>query len=336
MSVFRILLISPRTYDSEKSSMGNSYRRIIFIFFSSGAFLFSLTPFSFGQTTQKLTSITTLFPLYEFSRAVGKERVQVNLLLPPGAEPHTWEPKPSDIAKISKADFFIFIGLDMEPWVGSILKTVKGSNLKVVEVSKGFHNLVESDHESHGKTPPTHGKPEKMDPHIWLDFSLDMKIVDTIVAAFAERDPSSASFFRANGDDYKSKLDVLDRQYRASLLKCRHRQIILGGHSAFAYLARRYGLEQIALYGLSPNAEPTSKKLTELIQLSKKNGVKVIYFEELLNPKLARVMAKEAGMETLPLNAGHNLTKDQQKQKITFLDLMEKNRENLTRGLECE
>jgi zinc transport system substrate-binding protein len=112
--------------------------------------------------------------------------------------------------------------------------------------------------------------------------------------------------------------------------------MILGGHSAFGYLTQRYGLQQIALYGISPNAEPTPKKLAEVVQAAKNHKVKFIFFESLVNPKLAQVLAKEAGLGTLLLHTGHNVTKEQIKNKTTFLELMEINLNNLRRGLGCD
>lgn len=288
----------------------------------------------FAQTHLKV--ITTLFPLQEFAGAVGGENVRVEMIIPPGAEPHAWEPKPSDLAKIFRADVFIYIGPAMEPWAGGLLKATGGARLRVVEATRGLRLLGAQ--ESQTETPQNPGpqREGKIDPHVWLDFSLDLKIVDAIVSAFAEKDPGNAPRYQTNAGVFKARLEALDKEFRTSLSSCRHRQIILGGHSAFSYLARRYGLQQIPLYGISPNAEPTPRKLTEVIHAAEQHGVKYIFFEELVNPKLAQVLARETGLQTLVLNDGANLTRDQIKQKVTFLGLMEKNLENLRRGLECE
>jgi zinc transport system substrate-binding protein len=289
----------------------------------------------YAQAREKLRVVTTLFPLQEFAVAVGGERAQIDLLLPPGAEPHSWEPKASDLAKIQKADVFIYIGRAMEPWAEDLLKASRGGTLKIVEAIKELQLLEGKDPRRESSPVHKHAREGHIDPHVWLDFSLDGKIIEAIAAAFAEKDPANASHFRARAKEYQSRLEALDEKYRASLARCRHRQIVLGGHSAFAYLAIRYGLQQIPLYGVSPNAEPTPKRLTEVIQAAKSHGVKFIFFEEMVNPKLARVLAQEAGLQTLVLYDGANLTRDQLKQKVTFLELMEKNLENLRQGLNC-
>ncbi len=290
---------------------------------------------AFAQQPAGLKVLTTLFPLQEFARAVGGDKVQADLLLPPGAEPHHWEPKPSDFSKIAKADVFIGIGPMMEPWAAKVLKAVNNPKLYVVEASRGIALLEAKGHES-GSKPSQPGQPARhLDPHLWLDFSLDAKIVDSVAEAFSAKDSVHASFYRERAETYKEKLAALDQAYQKTLSACRRRQIIIGGHSAFAYLAKRYNLEQVALYGLSPNAEPTPKKLAAVIESARRHQAQYIFFEVLVNPKLAKVLAQEAGIGTLTLQTGHTLTPEQVRQKVGFLDLMKWNLENLARGLEC-
>ncbi|MBI5968760.1 MAG: zinc ABC transporter substrate-binding protein [Deltaproteobacteria bacterium] len=276
--------------------------------------------------------MASLFPLQEFAGAVGGDRIQATLLLPPGAEVHTWEPKPSDVVKIAQADVFIYIGPSMEPWVDKVLKTVQAKDLKVVEASRGLP-LLEAD-DGGGKAKG--GRSEKLDPHVWLDFTLALNMVDAIAVAFSEKDPMHAPFYRNNAENYKAKLRELDQKYLEALAKCRHRYILLSGHAAFAYLARRYGLQQISLSGVSPNAEPTPKRMAQVLQATQKHGIKYIYSEELVNRRLSQALAKEAKVSVLVLHPGHNLTREEVQKKMTFLGLMEMNLRNLKRGLECE
>ncbi len=319
-----------------KTSKFLSRRRIFFLWTTVSLF-FLLSPSILGQPPSTLKVVTSLFPLQEFARAVGGEKVQVILLLPPGAEAHSWEPKPSDVVKIAQADIFIYTGPSMEPWVDKVLKAAQGKKLRVLAATRGLP-LLKAEQEEEGKAVHAHGHvgPEKMDPHVWLDFRLDLKIVDEIAVVFSEKDPGHAVFYRNNAETYKEKLKNLDQKYQSSLAQCLHRQILLSGHAAFAYLAKRYGLEQIALSGINPDAEPTPQKMAEVVNTTRKNGIKFIYSEELVHPKLSQALAKEAGVDVLVLNPGHNLTSKQVREKVTFLELMEKNLKNLRRGLECE
>ncbi len=300
---------------------------------------------------QRLSVVTSLFPLQEFAVAVGGKRVKVDLLLPPGAEPHTWEPKPSDLVKLTKANVFLYLGAGMEPWVHDLIKGINRPSLQIIEVSQGLLLLNSKISEENGKCEMSdhqvkNHKADKVknqlhshchiDPHIWLDFHYDQIIVDKIANLFIKQDPEGTNIYRQNAVRYQKKLAELDQKYHEGLKKCCHRKIFLAGHSAFGYLAKRYHLEQIPLYGISPDAEPTPKKLAALVDIAKKDHIKAIYFEALGSNRLARVLAKEIGSLVLALNPGPNLTKKQLKSGVTFLSLMEENLLNLREGLICE
>jgi len=306
----------------------------IFLFFLR--FFLILVIFGFQaqylDAAKKIRVVTSVFPLLEFAGVVSGERGEVSLLLPPGAEIHTWQPRPSDIIRLSSADIFIYIGADLEPWLHDLLKSVRNPNLRVLEASRGIplideegivHNAHEHEHGAH-------------DPHIWLDFENDQRIIDKIVAVLSEIDPEGSSIFKRNAFIYKGKLLRLDKKFKDGLKDCVHRTIILGGHAAFGYLARSYNLRQISLYGLSPDSSPTPKKLIEVVELAKKYRIKVIFFEVYVSDELAKVLAEEVGAKTLVLNPGANLTKEQLKSGKTFFDIMEENLENLKDGLICK
>jgi zinc transport system substrate-binding protein len=210
--------------------------------------------------------------------------------------------------------------------------------LDIIEASEGLPLIAgEGDHHDqaggHGEGKAVH---EGRDPHIWLDFEYDERIVDKIVAALTRRDPASADHYRRNGERYQKRLKELDLAYRRKLMHCESKTIVLGSHAAFAYMAQRYGLTQIPLYGVSPDSEPTPKKMAEVIKVAKQYRVRAIYYEELVSDKLAKAIAHEVGATLLILNAGHNLTKAQIESGVTFLSLMDKNLENLAYGLGCQ
>jgi len=280
--------------------------------------------------SKKIKIVTSIFPLMEFSRAVSGDRGEVSLLLPAGAEVHTWQARPSDIIRLSSADLFIYIGSGLEPWIQDILKSVKSSNLNVLEASQGI-SLIEGkpQNREHGHE---HGV---ADPHIWLDFGNDQIIVDRIADVLSDIDPGGSKIYRKNAASYKEKLIRLDQKFMDSLKNCTHRKFIMGGHAAFGYLARRYNLRQISLLGLSPDSRPTPKKLIEVAELARRYKIEVIFFEASVSGKLAKVLAEEVGARTLVLNPGANLTKEQLKSGTTFFDIMKKNLENLKDALIC-
>jgi zinc transport system substrate-binding protein len=276
--------------------------------------------------------VSSLFPLYEFAGAVGGDRADVRLILPPGVDPHAWEPKARDLVAVSRADLFVCVSEDLEPWVVDVVRGARSQGLKVLAATEGFES-----HGQGGAHDPRHeGADEERDPHVWLDLSYDQWIVTRIAEALSSIDPEGAGRYRRNAAVYNERLRALDRAYKEALAACRHRTLVVGGHSAFSYLARRYGLKEIPLYGVSADSQPTPQRLAEIIETASALGVKHIFFETLVSPKLAQVIADEIGAETLLLNPGANMNQGQFDRGVTFLEIMKENRENLKKGLECE
>lgn len=455
-------------------------KRLMLLIF---AFVVGVSSATAQESKGKLEIVTTLFPTYDFAKQIGKDKINVSLLLPPGVESHTFEPKPQDVVRINKADVFIYTGKYMEPWAEDLLKGVSNKNLLVVDASTGIELMSEGDHgdgehafewagsfdldageyvwsfakvggdyadsamkmailaasktgsdgieeveetaegllksekvdarnagevlapssfsafhlnfdpgkevtvfrvkiEKKGKyvfftehmptefeagehffkssagqdVEPLAQEPEQehghevgevhghghhhhggKDPHIWVDLANDQIMVDTIAKALAEKDPANGTFYFSNANEYKVKLADLDRRFKETLSTAKHKTIIYGGHFAFGYFAKRYGLEHDSPYdGFSPNAEPSPKAIASLIEKLKKSGIKYIYYEELLDPKVARTISQEIGAKLELLHGAHNVSKDELTKGVTFLDIMEDNLKKLKVGLECQ
>jgi zinc transport system substrate-binding protein len=283
---------------------------------------------------KKLSVITTLFPLYDFARTVGGDKVDVTLLLPPGVESHHFDPRPDDIVKITRADVLIYTNEQMEPWAGKLLKGVASASLLVVDSSKGVKLLESaSEEEREGQHHPHH---DGMDPHIWLDFANARIMVDNIAAGMAAKDPPNKDYYTAKATAYKSDLQKLDDDFKAGLTACGSREFLHGGHNAFGYLTRRYGLTyRPALQSMSADSEPTPAELAGLVKHMRKHGLKYIYSEELLSPRTAETIAKETGARILMFHGAHNISKEDLDKGVTFITLMQKNLENLRTGLQC-
>ena len=314
---------------------------ILFLLLFSPAVLLSCRPAG-GPSGQErpLQVVTTLFPLYDFARNVGGRKANVTLLLPPGVEPHSFEPRPRDILRINQADLFIFTGPFMEPWAGTLVKSEENRNLVVVNSSNGVDLLHHSEGgERHGEGgsravgPTTHEDP--VDPHIWLDLVNAQKMTDTILAGFAKKDPKNKGLYEENASAYKAKLRRLDEEFRNGLNNCKTRLFVHGGHYAFNYLARRYDLTYVSAYGSSPNAEPSPRHLAEIIQKIRQQKVGYVFYEELIQPRLAETIARETGARLLPLNGGHNVSKEELDKGVTFISLLQQDLTNLKIGLQC-
>jgi zinc transport system substrate-binding protein len=287
----------------------------------------------------RLKVVTTLFPLYDFARNVGGEKAEVLLLLPPGVEAHSFDPKPRDILTVNGADLFVYTGSFMEPWAADLIKGVKSRKLVVVDSSTGITLLREADEEGvegqrHAGSNGVH-EHGPIDPHIWLDLGDAQIMVENILKGFVGRDPANRAFYEKNAAEYKTRLQKLDRDFRDGLSSCEKRVFVHGGHYAFSYLARRYNLTYVSVYGFSPNSEPSAHHLADIIDTMKKNQVRCIFYEELIRPRVAETIAEETGAKLLPLNGGHNVTKDQLKKGVSFISILEKDLQSFREGLQC-
>lgn len=284
------------------------------------------SPDDTNNIVQKHTIVTTSFPLYEFARAAAGEHFDVTLLLPPGIEPHEYDPKPSDIVSIQNSVLFVYNGAGMEPWVYDILMGMDASKMKILEAGMYVSVTAEVVGDETGLT----------DPHIWLDFTNDQLIVNAIATALSEIDPDNAENYTANANAYSEQLNNLDQEYVSSLSNCRVFTFITGGHDAYSYLAKRYDLQYHAVYGLSPNSEPTPQQVKEIIDLTRESDIKYILVEPLLSTRMAETIAEEAGTQTLPFSPAGNLSKEEFDQGLTFIALMKENLVSLTTALECQ
>lgn len=296
---------------------------IVFLLIIAGIYFVSKTTEKIPVNSAKTEVITTIFPLYDMAKNIGKNKVAVYSLLPPGIEAHSFEPKPSDVVKINRADIFIYTGNLIEPWAGDIIKGADGQQLLAVDTSR---NIISHEHEDE------HGG---VDPHIWLDFDNAKVMALDITNAFTAKDPKNKTFYDKNYRDYTAVLSDLDRLYKNTLSTCKTRTIIYGGHYAFGYLTARYGLEYKAAQGFAPDAEPTASDLVQLVDQIRGEGIKYIFYEELTSPKISEMLAQETDAQILLLNAAHNLSKDQFAQGVSFFDILKTNLENLKIGLQC-
>jgi zinc transport system substrate-binding protein len=282
--------------------------------------------FSWEQSgAPRLKIVVSIFPLMEFARAVAGDNAEVNLLLPPGAGVHTWQPRASDVIKMSEADLFICVGAGLEPWVADLLKSLSNKRPRVLAAA----DFLPLEKEKHA------GK-EVIDPHVWLDFAKDQIVVERLARVLGEIDASRASIFSEHAAIYNQKLKALDAEYAVALRSCAQRILLVGGHDAFGYLARRYELEQVSLAGLSPDAEPTPSRVTSIIDMARKKRVGAVFVEANTNPKLARLLGREIPAELFVLNPGENLNKKEWTSGLTFFDIMEDNLKNLKKGLRCD
>jgi zinc transport system substrate-binding protein len=271
--------------------------------------------------SNKLQVAASFYPLYYFASQIGGDKAEVINITPTGAEPHDYEPTARDIALIEQSQMLILNGLGLESWGQSIQQNINPQKTLLVFAKEGMIDGQMLDNE--------------VDPHIWLSPLVAENIVKNIADGFIKIDPANAQYYQANAENLKSKLENLDAAYRSDLANCRLKDFVTS-HAAFGYLASTYGLKQINIAGLSPDAEPSPAQLAAITNIVKDKGIKYLFFESLASPKLAETIAAETGAQTLVLNPLEGLTKTEITQGKDYFTVMQDNLTNLQTALECQ
>lgn len=257
----------------------------------------------------KTVVAATFYPLAEFAQKVGGGWADVITIVPPGTEPHDFEPNIQQVAEIYKAGLFIYNGAGLDNWAGKIASDLpKNRTIRAVE--------------------------GEADPHTWLDPILAASEAGKISQALEETDPAHKADYQKNLRRYQTELEWLDKQFRLTLDNCRRREIITS-HQAFFYLAKRYNLKVYSISGISPEEEPSPGKMAEISQLVQNTGIKYIFFETLSSPKIAQTIAQETGAQTLVFNPLEGLTAKQIAAGEDYISVQQMNLNNLKIALEC-
>lgn len=269
---------------------------------------------SFAKDKPKV--VVSFYPLYDFARNIGGERIDVTTLIPFSVEPHDWEPTPKDISKILDADLFIYNGAGLEPWAERLIRDAKNKRLTVIDMYKSIGARGE-------------------DPHIWLDPVLVKTQLKVIKDALVKLDPKNKSYYEANYKRYLKKIEELDREIRDTLTKCK-KKVFVTSHDAFSRFAERYGLRQIPMTGISPEVEPNPRDLLEIVKVIRENKIEYIFTEPLISPKLAESLSRETGVKVLVLDPIEGLSESEIKAGKDYLSKMRENLKNLKIALGYE
>ncbi len=291
-----------------------------------------------GNENERIKITASFYPLAEFARQVGGELVTVENLIPAGVEPHDFEPTPQDVVKINNSKLFILNGAGLDPWAEKITAELNGENTQTLNITKNFALLpsTTAEEDQHNEEETEHEEEHSaFDPHLWLDPVNALREVDVIRDQLIAIDPKNETTYKNNAKAYQQRLTTLDNKFEQALKNCKTREIFTS-HQAFAYLAQRYNLTQVGITGLAPEQEPSAKRMAEVSKLGKEKNIKYIFFETLVNPKIAETVASEIGAKTLVLNPLEGLTPDQEKQGEDYITIMETNLKSLQQALECE
>lgn len=289
--------------------------------------------------------VASFYPLYEFARQVAGDRAEVVSLVPPGVEPHDWEPAPADVGRVEKAALFIYQGAGFDPGAERLAKNLSPPG-RALEATAGLP-LFTADQPAH-RHDQRHGhggheaRPVKAsestsppDPHVWLDPTLAQVQVASIRDALAKVDAAGASHYASRAAEYSGKLTALHEAYVRGLERCARREVVVS-HAAFSYLARRYELLQVPVTGVAPQAEPSPADLARVVRTVRRLKAKVIFFETLVSARLAETLAAEVGAKTMVLNPIEGLTPEEANAGKDYVALMQQNLDHLRTALECQ
>lgn len=281
-----------------------------------------------SNENEKLQIVATFYPMYEFTKEVVGEEGDVSLLIPVGTEMHDYEPSAKNVAEISEADAFVYNSHELETWAENLQSNTE--NTLFIEAA-GQISLMEAngedynhDHEENDHEHEEDGHNHSHDPHVWVDPVLAMVEVETIRDALSEQFPEKSEIFTANAEKYLAELKTLDDEFTAAFANAGNTTFVTQ-HSAFAYLAKQYGLTQESIAGISSEEEPTPSRLAELKHFVEDHQVTVIYFEENASSKVAETLAKETGVTLAVLNPLESLTNEQIEAGANYLSVMRDN-----------
>jgi len=293
----------------------------------------------------KVNVVATIFPLYDFSRAVAKEQANITMLTPPGSSLHSYEPSPADIRNIQNADVFLFIGGENDTWIDRILSTLDTTKMKIVRLFD-FVKLYEEE-EKEGMQPEEKevdpllaeaepaSKPEvEYDEHIWTSPKNAVLMINAIAGALCEKDTTNCEKYKANSQTYVSQIDSLSKELSQIVSSAKRKQIVVADRFPFRYLVEEYGLDYRAAFsGCSDQSDATPATIANLINAVKNNNIPYIYHVELSNKNTAEAVAEQTGAKMLLLHSYHNVSKQDFESGTTYLDLLKQNIANLKTGL---
>lgn len=279
-----------------------------------------------NDNTDGLNIVTTIFPSYDFARQIIGNKGNVSMLLPPGAESHSYEPSPQDIIKIQKCDVFICTGGESEQWVEDVLESID-NNMKIIKLMDCVETLEKNSDEMKDSE-------KNYDEHVWTSPENAIDITKNISKCVCEIDSTNSEYYKKNTERYLQELSELSSMFRTIIEEGNRNTIVFGDRFPFRYFVKEYGLNYYSAFpGCSSETEPSVATLTSLTDLVKKDKIPVVFYIESSNHKTADMICEVTGAKLLLFHACHNLSSADMEAGKTYIDIMKKNAENLREAL---
>lgn len=282
---------------------------------------------------KKVNVLTTIFPQYDFVRQIAGDKVNLQMLLKPGEESHSYEPTPQDIIAIQNCDLFIYVGGENDAWVEEILSSMDGKKLTTLCLLDCV-NAVQEEHVDGMKEKKTKHDDEEYDEHVWTAPENAEKIVNKIAQNLSNIDSENETFYRENAESYDEKLALLDQQFETVVSGVSRKPLLFGDRFPFRYFADAYGLQYYAAFpGCASDTEPSAETMAFLINQVKEKNIPVVLKMELSNENIANAIAETTQTKVRVFYSCHNITAEQFAQGETYVSLMEANVETLKEAL---
>jgi len=313
-------------------------KRVVFILITLAALLYGVSGCKQNRNAVirnangKINVTAANFPPYDFVRQIAGDRVNLSMLLSPGAESHSFEPSPRNIITIQNSAVFIYTGGESDGWVDRILESMDTSGMKILRMIQIVDAVEEEIVE--GMEKESEEEETAYDEHVWTSPQNAILIVNAITDALCEADSANAAFFRQNAQTYTNQLDELDKQFKAAVDGAKRKIIIFGDRFPFRYFTDAYGLTYYAAFpGCFTDTEPSVATVAFLINKIKAEKIPVVFYIELSNERMADTISGETGAKKLLLHACHNISKRDFEAGLGYLDFMRLNVENLREAL---
>lgn len=309
----------------------------------------TVNPEATAAASPTLKVVAAFGPVAEVAAKIGGDAVTLTNLTGVGIEPHDLELSADQIDAVLDADLVLYVGQGFQPSLEKILKTRKGVSLDLLNVVQTIEGTHEDEgHEGEGHSEDEAGQAEgegqkahaeeqgdsAIDPHFWLDPTRFSAAGTALAKELALLRPTDEAAFSVRADEFAQEMATLDREFAAGLRTCVRREMVTA-HAAFGYLADKYSLEQIAVSGVSPEAEPDAKRMAEIADLIVQRKVTTIFTEELVSPKVSEALSRDAKVQTAVLSPIEGFTPEEVAAGVTYAEKMRTNLQTLSTALGC-
>lgn len=277
----------------------------------------------------RIRVVATIFPQYDFARAVAGDKADITMLLQPGEDTHTFEPTPKDIVDIQNCDIFIYTGGESDTWIDDLLMSIDTRDMIILSLAD-IIGIEAHDHEHHHHEH----EHEEYDEHVWTSPVYAVKIIDEICNAFCKADPNNGLYYIENTKNYINKINDIDIEIRNTVSNSSCKTLVFADRFPLLHFVNEYGIDYEAAFpGCSGSTESNPKRIAQMINYVKDNGIDVIFKIELSNGNIANTISEDTGASVKTFYTCHSITKDDFKNGETYVSLMSRNVELLREAL---